>query len=163
MIWFEFEKALKILVSYFPEEPMKKPTLFHSLRVWTYLWNNWYNEDLQIAWLLHDALEDTDIPEVVISNNFWEYVLEIVKANSKNMSLEKSEILEDIVKRCSIVWEEAMIVKMADVYDNFLFYIKENNISEIERCKILAELIKKYKKQEWDDKIFDRIWEIVNY
>lgn len=113
--------------------------------------------------MLHDTLEDTDIPEVVISDNFWEYVLNIVKANSKNMNLEKSEILEDIVKRCSIVWEEAMIVKMADVYDNFLFYIKENNVSEIERCKILAELIKKYKKQEWDDKIFDKIWEIIKY
>ena len=75
MTWFKFEKAMKLLVSYFPEEPMKKPTLFHSLRVWTYLWNNWYSEDLQIAWLLHDALEDTNIPENIISDNFWEYVL----------------------------------------------------------------------------------------
>jgi hypothetical protein len=30
-------------------------------------------------------------------------VLEIVKANSKNNNLDKAEILEDIVKRCSIV------------------------------------------------------------
>jgi hypothetical protein len=35
-------------------------------------------------------------------------------------------------------------VKIADVYDNFLFYIKENNIPEIERCKTIANLIKKY-------------------
>lgn len=163
MIWFEFEKAMKILVSYFPEEPMKKPTLFHSMRTWTYLWNNNYSEELQIAWLLHDALEDTDIPESVISDNFWNNVLEIVKANSKNMNLEKSEILEDIVKRCSVVWEDAMIVKMADVYDNFLFYVKMDNIPEIERCKTLAELVKKYRKEEWNDKIFNRIEEIIKY
>lgn len=52
MIWFEFEKALKILVSYFPEEPMKKPTLFHSLRVWTYLWNNC---DIAKSYKSHDC------------------------------------------------------------------------------------------------------------
>ena len=154
---------MKLLVSYFPEEPMKKPTLFHSLRVGTFLWNNWYSEDLQISWLLHDALEDTDMPENSISDNFWKDVLEIVKANSKNNNLEKSEILEDIVKRCSIIWEDAMIVKTADVYDNFLFYLKEENIPEIERCKILANLVKKYKGEEWNDKIFEKIDEIIKY
>ena len=163
MNWFKFEKAMKLLISYFPEEPMKKPTLFHSVRVWTHLWNNWYNEDLQIAWLLHDALEDTNISESIISDTFWWYVLGIVKANSKNMNLEKSEILEDIVKRCSIVWEDAMIVKMADIYDNFLFYVKENNLPEIERCKILVKLVKKYKKEEWNDKIFDLTDDIIKY
>ena len=163
MTWFKFEKAMKLLISYFPEEPMKKPTLFHSLRVWTFLWNNWYNEDLQIAWLLHDALEDTNMPESVILDNFWNNVLEIVKANSKNNNLEKSEILEDIVKKCSILWEEAMIVKMSDVYDNFLFYVKENNIPEIERCKNLANLLKKYKKSDFNDVIFEKIDEIVSF
>lgn len=163
MNWFKFEKALRLLVEYYPKEDQKKPSLFHSMRVWTYLWNNWYSENLQISWLLHDALEDTDIVEKIISDNFWEYVLEIVKANSKNMSLEKSEILEDIVRRCSIVWEDAMIVKMADVYDNFLFYKKESNLPEIERCKTLVNLVKKYKKEEWSDNIFYRIGEIINY
>lgn len=163
MIWFKFEKAIKLLISYFPEESMKKPILFHSLRVGTFLWNNWYNEDLQIAWLLHDALEDTDMPESIISDNFWNNVLKIVKANSKNNDLEKSEILEDIVIRCSIAWEEAMIVKIADIYDNFLFYVKENNTPEIDRCKVLSNLVKKYKREEWNDKIFERIDEIMKY
>ena len=163
MNWFKFEKTLRLLVEYYPKEDQKKPFLFHNVRVWTYLWNNWYSEDLQIAWLLHDALEDTDITENIISDNFWNEVLDIVKANSKNISLEKSEILEDIVKRCLIVWEEAMIVKMADVYDNFLFYVKIDNISEIERCKKLAFLVKKYKKDEWNDRIFNKIDEIINY
>lgn len=127
------------------------------------MWNNWYSEKLQISWLLHEALEYTNITEKIISDNFWENVFEIVKANSKNMSLEKSEILEDIFRRCSIVWEDAMIVKMADVYDSFLFYVKENNLPEIERCKVLANLVEKYKKEEWNGNIFDRIEEIINY
>jgi hypothetical protein len=52
---------------------------------------------------------------------------------------------------------------MADVYDNFLFYVQQNNISEIERCKRLAQLIQKYKKNEWKDIIFEKNNEIVNY
>lgn len=156
-MWFKFEEAVRILISYFPEEGMKKPTLYHSIRVGVYLWNNGYSEEIQIAWLLHDALEDTDIPEIVISDNFWTDVLDIVKANSKNKKLDKSEVLEDIVKRCYECGENAMIVKMADVYDNFLFYVKENNVPEIERCKTLASLIRKYKKDEWSDSIFDNI------
>lgn len=161
MIWFEFERAFKMLISYFPEETIKKPTLFHSLRVWVFLWNNWYSEELQIAWLLHDSLVDTDLPEYLIKSNFWQNVLVIVKSNSKNINLQKSEILEDIVKRCSIVWENAMIIKVADIYDNFLFYKKINNLSEIERCKKIAELLKKYKKTYWNDDIFKKLDEIL--
>lgn len=125
------------------------------------MWNNWYSEELQIAWLLHDSLEDTDLPEYLIMSNFWQNVLDIVKSNSKNINLEKSEILEDIVKRCSIVWENAMIIKVADIYDNFLFYKKINNLSEIERCKKIAELLKKYKKTYWNDDIFKKLDEIL--
>lgn len=142
---------------------MKKPTLFHSLRVGTFLWNNWYSEDIQIAGLLHDVLEDTDMPEGIISNNFWLEVLDIVKANSKNKTIDKSEVLEDIVKRCQKNWENAMIVKMADVYDNFLFYVQQKNIPEIERCKTLSTLIEKYKTEGWNDKIFKKIVEIKNF
>lgn len=151
------------MVSYFPEEPMKKPTLFHSVRTGTYLWVNGYSESLQIAGLLHDALEDTDMPEQVISDNFGEEVLDIVKANSKNKSLEKSQILEDIVARCAISGENAMIVKMSDVYDNFLFYVGQNNIPEIDRCKTLADLVEKYKKTTWRDPIFQKIEEIKSF
>jgi hypothetical protein len=56
-----------------------------------------------------------------------------------------------------------MIVKMADVYDNFLFYVKENNTSEIERCKTLAHLVTQYKDNNWNDKIFKRSSEIIDY
>ena len=39
MEWFEFEKALRLLLSYSIEEEAKKPYIFHSVRVWTYLYN----------------------------------------------------------------------------------------------------------------------------
>ena len=55
-----------------------------------------------------------------------------------------------------------MIVKIADIYDNFLFYKKLNNFPEIERCKKLANLILKY-KQNYNDKIFHFLDEIISF
>ena len=124
MEWFLFEKAVLEFAKYFPEETQRKSFFYHSIRVWVFLWNQWYSEEIQIAGLLHDVLEDTDISEKEIENLFWKNVLQIVKANSQNHSLPKEEILEDIVKRCSDSGIDAMIVKIADVYDNFLFYKK---------------------------------------
>lgn len=162
MEWFLFEKAVLEFTKYFPKEYQKKPFFYHSIRVWVFLWNQWYSEEIQIAGLLHDTLEDTSISENTIENLFWKKVLQIVKVNSKNLSLTKEEVLEDIVKRCSDYGIDAMIVKIADVYDNFLFYKKINNIPEIERCKKLANLILKY-KQNYDDKIFKFLEEIIAF
>ena len=163
MNWFKFEKALRALHEFYPTEDQKKPSLYHSVRVWIYLYNNWYSEDLQIAWLLHDALEDTLMSEWIIRDKFWWNILEIVIANSKSQNLPKEIILEDIVKKCVNYWEDALIVKMADVYDNFLFYIKENNIQEIDRCKYISEIIRKHKPDNWNDKIFDLTNVILEY
>jgi hypothetical protein len=39
---------------------------------------------------------------------------------------------------------------MADAYDNYLYYKRENNTYKIE----VTNLIKKHKKEEYNDKIF---------
>ena len=104
---------------------------------------------------MHDALEDTLITEEVIEDNFSEDIVEIVLANTKRLSLPKSKIKEDLIERCVLCWENALIVKVADIYDNYLFYKNENIPKEIERCKILAELIGKHKPDDWNDKIFE--------
>ena len=160
MVGFTFEKALTMLVKYMSGIDQKKPTLFHSVRVGSFLWNHSYSEDIQIAGLLHDSLEDTNISETEIEENFWVYVLGIVQANSKNMSLPKQDRLEDIVIRCANHSQDALIVKVADIYDNFLFYTRQWNIWEIERCQRLAWYIKNHKKEEYKDDIFDKLDEI---
>lgn len=158
---FKFEEAMRLLVAHFPKET-KKPALFHSVRVWAYLRNNNYSEDIQIAWLLHDALEDTPMQASQIEDLFWKEVLKIVQANSEDENIEKIKQKEDIVKRCASSSENALIVKMADVYDNFKFYTQQENISQLERCKWFAELILKYKKENWNDSIFLKADEIIN-
>lgn len=160
---FKLEFALKEFVKIFPEEPMKKPTLYHVTRVATLLWNLDYNEDIQIAGLLHDALEDTEMTRDFIEKNFGKSVLDIVEANTKNENLPKIEALEDIVKRCSETGLDAMIVKVADIYDNFCFYTKMKNYPEIERCQILMNFVVKYKNPEWQTKIFEKIDEVLDF
>lgn len=154
MTGYKFEEALRLLIKYMQDDDPKKPALFHSVRVGSFLWNKWYSEDIQIAWLFHDALEDTDISEEDIETHFWETVLEIVKANSKDMSLPKDQRLEDIVVRCSNHSEAALIVKIGDIYDNYLFYSQIWDLWEIERCKRIAGYIVKHKKESYRDPIF---------
>lgn len=161
--WFRLEFALKEFVKIFPEEPMKKPALYHVTRVATLLWNLDYNEDIQIAGLLHDALEDTEMTADFIEKNFGKHVLNIVEANTKNKNLPKIKALEDIVIRCKNVGLDAMIIKVADIYDNFCFYTKMQNYGEIERCQILMNFVVKHKNPEWKTKIFEKIDEVVNY
>ncbi|MFZ4462036.1 MAG: hypothetical protein ACOYN2_06130 [Patescibacteria group bacterium] len=75
-----------------------------------------------MAGLLHDAIEDTTITEDEITKLYGKHTAEIVVANSKDTSLPKEEILQDIVTRCADHSEDALIVKSADVLDNFAFY-----------------------------------------
>lgn len=161
---FKFESAMKQLVQHFPKEKQKKPTLFHSMRVGSLLWSLGYSEDIQIAGLLHDALEDTSMSEELIETMFGKNVLDIVKANSKDTSIEnKKEMLKDIVMRCSQVWDSALIVKAADVYDNFLFYKQQENSHEIARCQFLANLTFQYKNEKLQTEIFDKLKEVVDF
>lgn len=149
------EKAIRILSYYFDDKFIsKKPTLFHSIRVWTNLYQKWYNADIVLAWYLHDILEDSDIKSDFLIDNFSKNIYEIILANTKNKNIKKEEINEELIKRCADFWKEALIVKAFDIYDNFLYYKKENNLSEIQRCKTLYNLIKKYQKQEYNEEIF---------
>lgn len=100
---FIFEEVIIFLSEIFNGKKLKKPTLFHSVRVWVLLYDFWYNIDIQIAWLLHDTLEDLNISEELIFRKYWKNVLEIIKANTKNNFLPNWEILEDIIYRCSFI------------------------------------------------------------
>ena len=163
MVGFRFEEAIALLVTYLWKKTHKKPTLAHSIRVGSELFRLEYCEDVQIAGLFHDILEDTDLSEEQIEEQFGTRVLGIVKANTKNMSLPKADILEDIVSRCTQLGREALIVKIVDVYDNFLFYVHSENISEIERCKHLARIIDVHRLPDWNDIVFERTQEILTY
>ena len=157
----KIEEAIRCIVHYFPKaEDLIKPTIFHSIRVWMYLYDNWYSEDICVAWILHDTLEDTDISEEEIEQNFWTNVLKIVKANTQNDALPKEERKDELIKRCAELSEDALIVKCADIIDNFWYWWRQNRDDEKERCLKLANLIKKYKLDSYEDIIFSKLFNL---
>lgn len=166
MTAFVIEDAIRLLVSRFPRERWKKPSLFHSIRVGSALYLRWQSEEICLAGLFHDALEDTPITEEELREKYGEWVAWAVKANSKDISLPKEEILQDIVNRCTLHSEGALIVKSADVLDNFAYYSrrkKEWDTSaeeEIHRCRNIATIITENLPPQYTDSIFTELQHI---
>lgn len=156
------ENAIRFLVPRFPDaRELIKPTAFHSIRVGTYLYENWYSEIICLAWLLHDILEDTETTEQEIGELFGKEVLEIVLANTKNINITDKDVRrEDLIKRC--LWtQEALIVKCADIMDNYKYRTRHGNIKETKDAQNLARMIKNDIPSSFSDKIFWEFFTLV--
>ena len=156
----KFEKGVRMLAQYFPvsQKNSRKPILFHDIRVGVYLHEKEYSRDIILAGLMHDALEFSEITEQMIQGEFGENVVRIVKACTKDRTIENSDKrIEELVERCVANGQEALIVKVADTLDSFKHYTKENNQGELEYCRKNAKAILKYKPDNFDDEIFDEL------
>jgi GTP diphosphokinase / guanosine-3',5'-bis(diphosphate) 3'-diphosphatase len=74
--------------------------------------------NLVIAALLHDAIEDCEVPKELISETFGEDVASIVVEVTDNKSLEKSERKLNQVKTAATKSPRAKILKLADKTSN---------------------------------------------
>jgi GTP pyrophosphokinase len=156
----EFEKALRMLVAHLPEskEGSRKPILFHVVRVGVYLYENNYSRDAVIAGLLHDALEWSGITDELVRAEFGETVLQLVKANTKDRSIENSdERIEELAKRAAEAGREALIIRAADTLDSFKHYTKTNNLPELDYCRKNAMAIFKFKSDNFTDGVFEEL------
>jgi hypothetical protein len=89
-----------------------------------------------------------------IEEIFGKDVLEIVLANTKNMNIvDKYARKEDLIKRC-LQNQESLIVKCADVMDNYKYRTRHGNIKETEDAQNLARMIKNSIPSSFSDKIF---------
>lgn len=156
------ENAIRFLVPRFPDaRELIKPIVFHSIRVGTYLYENWYSEHICLAWLLHDILEDTETTEQEIGEIFGKEVLEIVLTNTKNMNIADKELRrKDLIARC-LCTEETLIVKCADIMDNYKYRSRNWDASWVEKDKELARMIKSGIPSSFSDKIFWEFFALV--
>ena len=138
-------------------ETSRKPVLFHGLRVGMYLYEHSYSQDIILAGLLHDILEDTQITLEELRVGFGETVTKLIQASTKDDSIIKEERTEELIKRCVGNGENALIVKAADILDSFKWYDSQNNKSEIEYCMKNANAIFKYKPDNFTDPIFEEL------
>lgn len=156
----EFEKAVRFLAEHLPvsQEGSRKPILFHDIRVGVYLYERDYSQDIVLAGVLHDALEWSETMPEMLAENFGENILGIVRACSKDRSIQDSkERIEDMIRRCVESGQEALIVKAADTLDSFKHYTKTGNEKELDYVQKNIEAIFKYKPENYDDKIFDEL------
>ncbi|MFX0041904.1 MAG: HD domain-containing protein [Candidatus Hodarchaeota archaeon] len=115
------------------------PYVIHPIRVVSILraagFNEFKNENLMIAALFHDLVEDTDTSLVEIESQFGTsvalIVAELTKPNGAT-GREKEKWLESFTKRS----REAKIIKMADRIDNLM---EKGYIWTEEKQKLYAE------------------------
>lgn len=157
----KIELAIKFLNKYFQGKILSKPTLFHSIKVWFYLYDKHYSEEIVISWFLHDILEDTEVKEWKIVDIFWAEVLNLVKANTKNRDFSKETVNEELIKRCADYSQDALIIKSADILCNYDYYSRTNNQWEIDRCIKLSALVMEYKKNYYEDSILLELSKLV--
>lgn len=158
----EFENTIRLITDLFPSaETLIKPTLFHSIRVGIYLYEREYSRDICLAALLHDTLEDTSFTLHDIEKKFGDRIAELVMANTKDMSVEKSQRSEELIKRCAAHSEDALIVKAADIRDNIMYYTRIGNADELEHMKRNARFVIQYKSEKYTDSIFEELRAIL--
>lgn len=120
------------------------PYIIHPLRILSLLRSVGFSEvedqELMIAALFHDLIEDTTVKKKDIINQFGEKIASIVEELSKPNDITKKKYLQSF-KNAS---KEAKIVKMADRIDNLLdmnipYWSIERKRNYAEDAKIILE------------------------
>ena len=116
------------------KKDLGKPVLAHSVRVGMDLWAQNYDQDIVIAGILHDVIEDSEATLYDLTETFGERVANAVANCSKNEEIEdKNKRREEVIQRaCST--PDSMAVKAADILDNFRYYTELNDRNGIEYC-----------------------------
>ena len=96
------------------------PYIFHAMNVGKILAEDLNCiEDIVVAGILHDTLEDTNATEDDLRKNFGENILRLVKGNSER---DKSDTWEnrkkEAIEHAQNENEDVLLVKLADKLDN---------------------------------------------
>ena len=124
-----------------------KDVVKHSIWVYSFLKEYWANEDICIAGLFHDMIEDTSVTENDLEQKYWKTVKDLVKVNTSDKSLwEYTNI--SMIKECAKYWFDALLIKSFDIYDSYLFYKSIENYNETKRSINIKNIILKYWNNE---------------
>ncbi len=95
-----------------------KPYIIHPLSVGFILQSAGYSEDVIIAGILHDVVEDTKYTEEDISNIFGVRVAQLVKGVTARKDLQKEEQRLAYLENLKISDVEIKAISCADLLDN---------------------------------------------
>ena len=112
-----------------------KPVLSHSFRVADLLYNLGYEEDIVIAAVLHDLIEDTNVTYEDIKGNYGKKIADIVQAVSFDPKIDDYiEQTKAMFNNCINYGKEAVLVKCSDLIQNIDFV---QFVNDIEKRKTL--------------------------
>lgn len=77
------------------------------------------DSDTVVAGILHDVVEDSDMTLEEVRARFGHTVAELVGANTFDPALDREKRDLDTLKRCQQVGDSALLVKLADVLENW--------------------------------------------
>ena len=126
---YKLAKAIKFLIDKVLDEKgeqktdvrTSKPLVAHSLEVAFYLKQLGYENDIVIAAVLHDLLEDTDTKKEEITEKFGKEVADIVEAVSYDFGVNKDADYKKSFDKMAD-FKEALIVKSADLLENIKYF-----------------------------------------
>jgi len=120
---FSIEKAISYLVTNYNESGHNpKPVILHSLRIANMLMEMGYSKKIIIGAVLHDIIEDTNVTDEQLKNDFGKEVLDLVTAVSYDESIsDPVEQYKDMYDRVLAYGKDAVVLKSVDIAVNSLY------------------------------------------
>lgn len=161
----KIEEAIKFLSVSMPDaSKLVKPTLFHSIRVGISLYRHNYTENIVIAGLLHDLVEDANISIAEIENKFGIEISKLVEVETKDSSItDEIEKADHLIEKLLKFGNDALIIKAADLLDNLILYKKRNDDKAINKLTRMSINLLKNKPDSLKGDLFDLLAKEINF
>lgn len=115
----EIERALFFLSNALQDSGHNtKPVLLHSIQVAEMLWERGFSQDVVIAAVLHDVVEDTDITIDDVGQSFGHQVAVYVDA----LTVSDTQDIMQSFARTAELGSEALSIRAADLIQNSYYY-----------------------------------------
>ena len=115
----EIERALFFLSNALQDSGHNtKPVLLHSIQVAEMLWERGFPQDVVIAAVIHDVVEDTDITIDDVEQSFGHQVAVYVDA----LTVSDTQDIMQSFARTAELGSEALSIRAADLIQNSYYY-----------------------------------------
>ncbi|MFM6398027.1 MAG: HD domain-containing protein [Planktothrix sp.] len=125
------------------------PYLYHLLRVAGYVGEMTKDEDVVIAALLHDCVEDVSITFTELEDTFGPNVANIIAFITEDKSLPKAERKKEYIQGlrypgCPV---GSLIISIYDKYDSLMYYQSERYLVTPDVIEFMSELLNVYREK----------------
>ena len=144
----KIERAIAVAAKYhhgqFRRGDQALPYIMHPFSVAMMLFEYTDDEDVVVAALLHDTLEDTVYTTALLERDFGARVKEIVLTVTEDKQLPWRKQKEGYIKNLKVAGKEALLVAAADKIHNLRSHVDEAKISGAEYWDLFKMSVEEY-------------------